>query len=74
MAILFALLSRALPGGSITKGLVFGLIAWFFRIAMGWASQIVMFRIPYAAAIYGLVGGLAEMLILGIFYGVLLKS
>jgi len=36
----------ALPGGPLAKGLAFGLIAWFFRVAMGVGAQAVMFRAP----------------------------
>jgi hypothetical protein len=35
MAFLFVALTPSLPGGWITKGIAFGLIAWFFRVAMG---------------------------------------
>ena len=74
MSFLFVVLRSALPGGVVTKGMAFGAIAWFFRVAMGSAAQLVMFRMTAPALLYGLFTGLAEMLILGIFYGVLLKS
>ena len=73
MAFLFAALMPALPGGWTTKGIAFGLIAWFFRIAMGSASQVVMFQIPASAVLYGLLTGLAEMIALGLLYGALLQ-
>ena len=73
MAFLFVALGPALPGGWVKKGMAFGLIAWFFRVAMGTASQAVMFRVPLSALLYGLLTGLAEMVALGLLYGALLK-
>ena len=72
MAFLFVALAPALPGGWAHRGMAFGLIAWFFRVAMGVASQAVMFRVPGAALLYMLLTGLAEMVALGLFYGALL--
>lgn len=72
MGYLFVVLAPALGGGRLTKGLAFGGIAWFFRVAMGSASQLVMFRVTAPTLLYGLFTGLAEMLILGMFYGALL--
>lgn len=73
MAFLFVALTPALPGGWATKGIAFGLMAWFFRVAMGSASQAVMFQVPASALLYGLLTGLAEMIALGLLYGALLK-
>jgi hypothetical protein len=73
MAILFVALSPALPRGWVHKGIAFGLIAWFFRVAMGSASQAVMFRVPASAPLYSLLTGLAEMTALGLLYGAFLK-
>ncbi|HTP88159.1 MAG TPA: hypothetical protein VMJ34_14485 [Bryobacteraceae bacterium] len=73
MAILFVTLKPAFPGGWAFRGIAFGLLAWFFRVAMGSASQAVMFRIPASALVYSLLTGLAEMVALGLFYGALLK-
>ena len=73
MAFLFVALTPALPGGWVNKGIAFGLLAWFFRVAMGTASQAVMFRVPFPALLYGLLTGLAEMVALGLLYGGLLK-
>lgn len=74
IAFLFVALSPALPEGWVAKGLAFALIAWFFRVAMGSASQIVMFQVPAAAVLYGLLTGLGEMIALGLLYAVLLKA
>ncbi len=74
MAYLYVFLTPALPGGWIAKGIVFGLIAWFFRVAMGVASQAIMFRVPPAALMYTLLTGLAEMALLGLFLAAVLKT
>ncbi len=73
MAGLFLLLYRSLPGEAVIKGLFFGLIVWFFRVLMQAASQWMMFTIPAATLLYSLACGLAEMLILGLIYGLTLK-
>lgn len=74
MAALFVLLSPALPGGAIAKGLAFGAIAWFFRVAMGVASQATMYTVPGATLAYTLAAGLVEMLILGCLYALALRA
>ena len=74
MAGIFLLLHASLPGESgVIKGLAFGLLVWFFRVVMQVASQWMMFDIPASALLYTLVCGLAEMLILGLLYGMTLK-
>ncbi len=74
MAGLFLLLSKSLPGGTgLAKGAFFGLLVWFFRVVMSAASQWMMFRVPGATLFYTLAAGLAEMLILGVLYGLTLK-
>jgi hypothetical protein len=74
MAGIFLLIWQSLPGAmGILKGLFFGLLAWFFRVVMSTASQWMMFRVPTATLLYGLATGLAEMLALGVLYGVTLR-
>ena len=74
MAGIFLLLYASLPGGTgLIKGISFALLAWFFRVAMSVASQWVMFKVPGKALLYSLLTGLAEMLVLGLFYGLTLK-
>jgi len=74
MAGVFLLLHGSLPGGSrIAKGLAFGLLVWFFRVAMQVATQWMMFNIPASTLLYTLACGLAEMLILGLLYSLTLK-
>ena len=75
MAALFLLLYKGLPGRTgIAKGLSFGLLAWFFRVVMYTASQWMMFNIPGEALLYSLATGFVEMLILGLLYGLTLKT
>jgi hypothetical protein len=74
LAGIFVLLYGSLPGEFIVKGLVFGLAVWFFRVVMQVATQWMMFAIPASTLIYTLAAGLVEMLVLGLFYGLTLRS
>src|SRR5512136_3205971 len=70
MAGVFLLLYASLPGETgLVKGVSFACLVWFFRVVMYTASQWVMFKVPVKALLYSLVTGLAEMLILGVLYG-----
>ena len=74
LAGLFLLLRKSLPGAvGWTKGLSFGLLAWFFRVLMNAASQWIMFRVSTATLAYTLLAGLGEMMILGVLYGLTLR-
>ena len=74
MAGVFLLLYPSLPGETgLVKGISFALLAWFFRVVMSVASQWMMFKVPIKALLYTLIAGLAEMLILGMLYGLTLK-
>ena len=73
MAGLFKTLFNCLPGeAGILKGLCFAGIAWFFRVAMGVASEWMTRKVPPLALLYTLTAGLGEMLLLGILYGLAL--
>lgn len=73
MAGTFSLLYASLPGGTgLLKGLSFALLMWFFRVVMSVASQWMMFRVSGTTLLYTLVTGMAEMLALGILYGMAL--
>ena len=75
MAWLFLLLYKGLPGPTgLVKGLSFGLLAWFFRVFMSAASNWMMFKVPPQTLFYTLITGLIEMLIIGLFYGLMLKQ
>jgi hypothetical protein len=74
MAALFLLLYRSLPGAAgWTKGLSFGLLAWFFRVLMSVLSQWMMFKLPLSGLAYTLFAGLGEMLLIGLFLGLTLR-
>ncbi len=70
----FLLLEASLPGGSgWIQGLAYGGLVWFARVVMQVATQWMMFVIPAKALLYTLVTGLAEMLALGLLYGLVLS-
>lgn len=74
MAWLFLLLYKSLPGSTnLIKGLSFGFLIWFFRVFMSVASSWMMYKIPTQTLFYSLISGLLEMLIIGLFYGFVLK-
>jgi hypothetical protein len=74
MAAVFLVLYKSLPGeAGIVKGLSFAILAWFFRVVMSAASTWMMFIVPVRTLAYNLFAGLAEMLVLGIIYGLTLK-
>jgi hypothetical protein len=73
MAWIFTLLAPALPGDSgWRKGLSFGLLAWFLRVLMPAAGHAMMLRLPVVSVFYTATAGLAEMLLLGLIYGLAL--
>lgn len=69
----FLLLRESLPGpaGAI-QGLAYGGLVWFARVAMQVASQWMMWKVPARTLLYTLVAGLAEMLLLGLLFGLVL--
>jgi len=74
MAAIFLFLYPSLPGESGSmKGMVFGLLVWFFRVVMSAASTGMMFNVPIQTITYDLVTGLGEMLLLGLLYGLTLR-
>jgi hypothetical protein len=74
MAGVFLLLYESLPGkANLVKGVSLALLVWFFRVVMGVAGQWMTFNVPVGTLAYSLVAGLAEMVILGIFYGLTLR-
>ena len=74
LAGIFLLLYASLPGQhGIVKGLAFGVLVWFLRVAMQAASTWMMFEVPIPTLAYGLVAGLVEMLVLGLLYGLTLR-
>jgi hypothetical protein len=74
LAGIFLLLYQSLPGDSgWLKGITFGFMIFFFRIVMQVASQWMMFKVSSQLLIYILASGLIEMLLLGLYFGLLLK-
>jgi len=73
LAGLYLLLLPVLPGESgFLMGLSYGLMLFFLRVFMYVVTQWMMFTIPVMTLLYMLVTGLLEMLVLGVFYGLLL--
>ena len=74
LAGIFLLLFAALPGESgVVKGLSFALLVWFLRVVMSAAAQWMIIPLTASTLVYMLATGLAEMLLLGIFYGLTLR-
>jgi hypothetical protein len=74
LAGVFLLLYGSLPGDiGLAKGASFALLLWFFRVAMGVASQWMMYNVSVGTLLYTLLAGLGEMLVLGVLYGLTLK-
>ncbi|MBN2590672.1 MAG: hypothetical protein JXA96_12485 [Sedimentisphaerales bacterium] len=75
MAAVFLMIFKSLPGQSgLVKGVSFALLIWFFRVVMSAASSWMMYKVPIETVFYYLITGLVEMLILGVLYGLTLKS
>jgi hypothetical protein len=73
MAGVFLVLSASLPGHTgLLKGISFAVLVWFFRVAMQTASNWIMFKVPASTLLYALCAGFVEMLVLGLFYGLIL--
>jgi len=73
LAGMFILLYPGLPGKTgLQKGAAFGLLAWFLRTVMAAVSSWMMFDLGSAVFWYALGSGLVEMLVIGVFYGLML--
>ncbi|HEX2393980.1 MAG TPA: hypothetical protein VHI78_01470 [Bacteroidales bacterium] len=71
----FLLICSILPTGSgFLKGVIYGLIMWFFRVVMGVLSNHIMLNVPLKTSIYILLTGLVEMIILGVINGLILSN
>jgi hypothetical protein len=71
---IFLLIYNSLPFESgLMKGIIYGLIIWFFRVIMSVMSTYMMFQVPAKTLFYVLLTGLVEVTILGIFYGLTIK-
>jgi hypothetical protein len=73
LAGLFVTLWPSLPGDtSLVKGLSFGIMVWFLRVAMRVASDWVTTTVPASAHVYTLAGGLVQILLVTALIAVLL--
>lgn len=74
MTWIFEVLYNSLPGKSgLAKGTSYGIIAWFFRVFMYAITQWLIIAVPPKAIAYIMLAGLAEMLVMGWFYGIFMK-
>ena len=74
MAGLFLLLYKSLPGQTaLLKGVSYGLIVSFFSVVMHVFSQLMMFKVPANALVYMFLTGLAEMVLISVFFALMLK-
>jgi hypothetical protein len=72
---IFFILMPLLPiENGIIKGLAYGIGIWFFRVLMGVVSSWMMYNVPVRTLIYVLLTGLAEMIILGIVNGLIIRK
>jgi hypothetical protein len=75
LAGVFLILYKSIPGKTgWAKGLNYGVFIWFLRVVMYVISTWMMFNIPQTTLFYLLFTGLVEMLIIGLIYGVFLKT
>ena len=71
---IFLLIYNSLPSENpLIKGIIYGLIIWFFRVIMSVLTIYMTQQVPAKTLIYILLTGLVEVLILGIFYGLTIK-
>lgn len=71
---IFLLIYNSLPSESpLIKGIIYGLIIWFFRVIMSVLSIFMTQQVPARTLIYVLLTGLVEVLIIGMFYGLTIK-
>ena len=74
IVLFFGLFRTALPGSSgVGKGVIFGLIVSYLRVAMNVAASYTMFRMPVTSALYTLASGTFEMTFLGFLTGLLYR-
>ncbi|UCH13125.1 MAG: hypothetical protein JSV22_08395 [Bacteroidales bacterium] len=71
---IFLLIYSSLPTDNpLIKGIIYGLIIWFFRVIMSVFTIYMTQQVPAKTLAYILVTGLVEVLILGMFYGLTIK-
>lgn len=71
---IFLLIYNSLPSESvIIKGILYGLIIWFFRVIMSVLTTYMIYQVPAKTLVYVLLTGLIEVTIIGLFYGLTIK-
>ncbi len=71
---IFLLIYNSLPSENpLIKGIIYGLIIWFFRVIMSVLSIFMTQQVPARTLIYIVLTGLVEVLIIGMFYGLTIK-
>lgn len=74
MCAVFLLIYNVLPSDNmVIKGIMYGLIIWFFRVLMSVLTTYMTLQIPVKTLVYILLTGLIEVIIIGIFYGLTIK-
>jgi len=74
MCAIFLLVYNSLPSeNAVIKGVIYGLIIWFFRVVMSVLTTYMTLQVPVKTLVYILLTGLFEMLTIGIFYGLTIK-
>lgn len=71
---IFILIYSSLPSDNpVIKGVIYGLIIWFFRVLMSVLTTYMTLQIPVKTLVYISLTGLTEVIIIGIFYGLTIK-
>ena len=74
MCWIFLLIYNSLPSENpLIKGIVYGLVIWFFRVIMSVFTIFMTQQVPAKTLIYILVSGLVEVVLIGMFYGLTIK-
>lgn len=75
MCAIFVLLYDSIPGETgFAKGIAYGFIIWFFRVFMSVFTIYMTQKVPIKTLAYMLITGFLEVQIIGIFYGLTLRS
>lgn len=69
----FALLYKGIPGRGVTKGLVFGALAWLIGVLPPMTTLYLMTNIAPGALVYFTVQGLVEWLVYGAIIAAIYK-
>lgn len=74
LCVFYLLLYNSLPGYGIVKGLIYGILMWFLRIAILTFTQWMVYTTSIGAIIYMVFAGLIEMIIIGVLIGLLIRK